>query len=318
MLDKLICIVMVLYIVFKILQYTNDFCQIKMGNEIDGLEGMQGMEGVGLGGAIDKKYSYLKGLDVYDDFYAKVYDNLLHSSHKDKYIIKELANLAHLNSSSNVLDVGCGTGNMVNELYKQGIVNTIGLDISKSMITKAKKKFHDRTFIVGDALNRVLFPPNLFSHILCDYFTYYYFSNKHTFFKNCYYWLRPNGYLLLHTVDKHRFDPVVPPANPLYIVNAQKYAKERITKSKVTFYGFDYTSQFIVDRPKNNNISIFKETFKNKNNGNIRTQEHILFIEPIDDTLEIAQMEGFEILSRIDLVHIQYEYQYIYILHKQQ
>jgi len=313
MLDKIISIVLVLYIVFKLLQYSSHCYHSE-----EMKEGMEGMEGVGLGGAIDKKYSYLKGIDLYDDFYSNVYDNLLYSAHKDKYVIKELADISHLNSSSNVLDIGCGTGNMVNELFNYGIMNVIGLDISKSMIKTAKKKFRDRTFIVGDALNRILFPPNLFSHIFCDYFTYYYFSNKHTFFKNCFYWLRPNGYLLLHTVDKYRFDPVVPPANPLYLVNAQKYAKKRITKSRVSFYGFDYSSHFIMDNTNNDKVSIFKETFKNKKSGNVRTQEHHLFIEPIDDTLEVAQMEGFTIVSRIDLVHVQYEYQYIYILHKQQ
>jgi ubiquinone/menaquinone biosynthesis C-methylase UbiE len=276
-------------------------------------------EGIGLSDSIDpleKKYHYVKGIDLYDDFYSNVYDNLLYSSHKDKYVINQLKNGAELNSSSNVLDVGCGTGNMVNELVKLGVVNIIGLDISKSMITKAKKKYPDKTFIRGDALNRVLFPPNMFSHIMCDYFTYYYFENKTTFFKNCYYWLRPNGYLLLHLVDKHKFDPVVPPANPLYLVNAQKYAKKRITKSSVAFYGFDYTSQFIIDEKNDDDTSIFKETFKHKKTGNIRTQEHILYIEPIETTLKIAMNEGFMIETRIDLLQVQYEYQYIYILHK--
>jgi ubiquinone/menaquinone biosynthesis C-methylase UbiE len=306
MLEKIICIVIALYIVFKLLEYIN--YQNKF---------VEGMEGIGIELPDEKKYTYIRGTDLYDDFYSKIYDNLLVSSHKDKYIINQLleGNI-NLNNSSNILDIGCGTGNMTNELYKAGMVNVIGLDISKSMVTQARKKYPDRTFVRGDALNRVLFPPNMFSHILCDYFTYYYFSNKHSFFKNCYYWLRPDSYLLIHLVDKYRFDPVVPSANPLYLVNAQKYAKQRITKSKVTFYGYDYSSQFIVEDNKNKDVSIFKETFKNKKSGAIRNQEHVLYIEPLEVTMDIATSEGFVYVARIDLLQVQYEYQYIYILYK--
>ena len=306
MLEKIICIVIALYIVFKLLEYIN--YQNKF---------VEGMEGIGIELPDEKKYTYIRGTDLYDDFYSKIYDNLLVSSHKDKYIINQLmeGNI-NLNNSSNILDIGCGTGNMTNELYKAGIVNVIGLDISKSMVTQARKKYPDRTFVRGDALNRVLFPPNMFSHILCDYFTYYYFSNKHLFFKNCYYWLRPDSYLLIHLVDKYKFDPVVPSANPLYLVNAQKYAKKRITKSNVTFYGYDYSSQFIVEDNKDKDISIFKETFKNKKSGAVRNQEHVLYIEPMEVTMDIATSEGFIQVSRIDLLQVQYEYQYIYILYK--
>jgi ubiquinone/menaquinone biosynthesis C-methylase UbiE len=306
MLEKIICIVIALYIVFKLLEYIN--YQNKF---------VEGMEGIGIELPDEKKYTYIRGTDLYDDFYSKIYDNLLVSSHKDKYIINQLmeGNI-NLNNSSNILDIGCGTGNMTNELYKAGMVNVIGLDISKSMVTQARKKYPDRTFVRGDALNRVLFPPNMFSHILCDYFTYYYFSNKHLFFKNCYYWLRPDSYLLIHLVDKYRFDPVVPSANPLYLVNAQKYAKQRITKSKVTFYGYDYSSQFIVEDNKDKDVSIFKETFKNKKSGAVRNQEHVLYIEPLEVTMDIATSEGFVYVARIDLLQVQYEYQYIYILYK--
>jgi ubiquinone/menaquinone biosynthesis C-methylase UbiE len=311
MLEKIICIVIALYIVFKLLEYMNYHIHLTNKN-------VEGMEGIGIEVADErKKYTYIRGIDLYDDFYSKIYDNLLVSSHKDKYIIKQLTEGGiNLNNTSSILDIGCGTGNIVNELYNLGMVNSIGLDISESMITQARKKYPERTFIRGDVSNRVLFPPNMFSHILCDYFTYYYFSNKHLFFKNCYYWLRPNGYLIVHLVDKYRFDPVVPSANPLYLVNAQKYAKSRITKSKVTFYGYDYSSQFIMDNDKNKDECIFKETFKNKKTGDIRNQEHILYIEPMEVTVDIAKSEGFEFLSRIDLLQVQYEYQYIYIFHK--
>ena len=108
MLEKIICIVIALYIVFKLLEYIN--YQNKF---------VEGMEGIGIELPDEKKYTYIRGTELYDDFYSKIYDNLLVSSHKDRYIIKQLSEgNINLNDSSNILDIGCGTGNMTNELYK--------------------------------------------------------------------------------------------------------------------------------------------------------------------------------------------------------
>ena len=38
-----------------------------------------------------------------------------------------------------VLDVGCGYGRTLNELYTKGYKNLIGIDFSKGMIERAKK-----------------------------------------------------------------------------------------------------------------------------------------------------------------------------------
>ena len=41
-------------------------------------------------------------------------------------------------------------------------------------------------------------------------------NNKQTFFNNCMDWLMPGGYLIIHLVDREKFDPILPPGNPLY------------------------------------------------------------------------------------------------------
>ena len=66
-------------------------------------------------------------------------------------------------------------------------------------------------------------------------------------------WLMPGGKLIVHLVDRDKFDPILPPGNPLYIVSPQKYAKERITKTKITFNEFLYNSNFnfTTDRKRN-------------------------------------------------------------------
>jgi hypothetical protein len=86
-------------------------------------------------------------------------------------------------------------------------------------------------------------------------------------------WLMPGGTLILHVVNREKFDPILPPGNPLYIVSPQKYSKERITKTKITFNDFIYSSNFELEPEKD--IATFHEKFK-FNNGKIRKHEHLL------------------------------------------
>jgi hypothetical protein len=124
-------------------------------------------------------------------------------------------------------------------------------------------------------------------------------------------WLMPGGYLIIHLVDKQNFDPILPPGNPLYIVSPQKYAKKRITKTKVTFNDFVYQSNFDL----NGNIATFDEKFK-FNDGKTRRQEQTLYMEDTEVILTIAQQCGFTLHSKIDLVKCAYEHQYLYVFVK--
>ena len=126
-------------------------------------------------------------------------------------------------------------------------------------------------------------------------------------------WLMPGGYLILHLVDREKFDPILPPGNPLYVVSPQKYAKERITKTKITFNDFVYNSNFIFD--KDRNMATFDEKF-NFNNGKVRKQEQILYMDDSQDILTMAADAGFIMQGKIDLVQCAYENQYLYILSK--
>jgi SAM-dependent methyltransferase len=211
-----------------------------------------------------------------------------------------------------ILDVGCGTGHHVDALSKDNL-KVLGIDISPSMIQKAKQNYPLRDFSVGNALDSTQFNSNVFTHILCLYFTIYYFPDKRRFFDNCMNWLKSGGYLVVHLVDREKFDPILPPGNPLYIVSPQKYAKERITTTKITFNDFVYNSDFKFD--KSANIATFDERFK-FNNGNVRKQEQKLYMEDTQDILTTAQQCGFILQGKIDLVNCAYENQYLYILVK--
>ena len=133
------------------------------------------------------------------------------------------------------------------------------------------------------------------------------------FFKNCFDWLMPGGYLILHLVNRDDFDPILPPGNPLMLVSPQRYAKQRITTTKVRFNDFSYSADFQLD--KNKNIAKFIEKIKN-DNGKVRKNEHTLYMDSQKAILVMAQEAGFILEGQIDLIKVQYEYQYLYILIK--
>lgn len=270
--------------------------------------------------------------EIYDDFYANIYDHLVYNSLKDDYEVGIILNRTSPTTKSVILDVGCGTGHHVAKLAEQGL-NVLGIDISPSMVAKAKQNYPEYHFEVGNALNPSQFMFASFTHILCLYFTIYYFPDKTIFFQNCMQWLMPGGYLVVHLVDRDNFDPILPAGNPLYIVSPQRYAKKRITNTKVKFEDFTYEADFQpndgsdtydgTSAPGNgghanrgqNQVALFNEKVT-LNNGKTRKNQHTFYMEPEEDILVMAQQVGFIYQAKVDLIKCAYENQYLYILTK--
>jgi SAM-dependent methyltransferase len=260
----------------------------------------------------DEKFVIKKKDDIYDDFYSGVYDKLVFSDIKNNFEIGKILNYTNPTVKSSILDVGSGTGHHVGKLNSLGY-NTIGIDISPSMVAKSKENYPTSTFIIGDVMKSLAFNQNQFTHILCLYFTIYYFKNKRQFFDNCYSWLMPGGYLVLHLVDKNKFDTILPVGDVFTIVSPQKYADKRITSTVAKFNNYDYKSNFEFENDNNVN---FIETFKNKNTGKIRKNIHELYMENQPTILSKARDAGFILVSKINMSKCQYNYQYLYILQK--
>lgn len=259
-----------------------------------------------------KEFLFKEGNNVYDDFYVNIYDYLVFSGIKNDYEVGTIMNNTSPSQTSVIADIGCGTGHQVSSLTEKNL-NVLGIDISPSMIQTAQKNYPNANFRIGDALDNGLFKMHSLTHILCLYFTIYYFKDKRHFFDNAMDWLMPGGFLIVHLVDRETFDPILPPGNPLYIVSPQKYAKERITKTKVTFDDFVYNANFNLD--KNNNIATFEEKFKFKD-GHTRKQEQRLYMEDTSAIVNMAQDCGFILQGKIDMVKCAYENQYLYIFIK--
>jgi len=282
----------------------------------DWLEQRGGREGF-TGDQIWNEFTFKTGPDIYDDFYASIYDQLVYSGFKTQYEIGEIVNKTTPTTQSKLLDVGCGTGHHVAEwvaLTGGGETSAIGMDSSIAMIDQAKKNYPDYDFQVKDALQDGAYQPNSFTHITCLYFTFYYWApnEQEIFLQNAMRWLKSGGFLILHLVNPEQFDPILPPANPLLLISPQKYSPKRITTSTIHFEGGTYTAEFVPGTP----AKFVEKMSPTSAPTNTRKQEHILHLEPIPETLRRITDMGFNTVGQVDLVHCQYEYQYLYIFQK--
>lgn len=247
---------------------------------------------------------------IYDSFYAMVYDDLYKTETRSDYEYKKIIEMTQPTEKSEFLDVGSGTGHLVNNLNNAGY-HAIGIDKSKAMINYSEKKFPDIDTKCGDVIDSMNYDKGVFTHITCMNFTIYHLEDKLTFFKNCYYWLIPNGYLIMHLVNRNKYNPIVPAANPPLLDNPQKYSNVRIKDSKINFIDFEYQNShdFKTDNDKR---VIIKETFTDASTKNIRQNELTLYMENIDEIVNIAKKCGFIPHAQIKMINDEYQYIYIF------
>lgn len=243
------------------------------------------------------KYILKSEEKVYDDFYCQIYDDLMLPETRTEYEVSKIIEMTQPNIQySSFLDVGSGTGSLVNRLKEKGY-NAYGIDKSKSMVAKSQTKFPDASIKCGDALEPITFDRGTFTHVLCTGFTIYEIENKAQFFQNCYFWLQPNGYLILHLVDKDRFDPIIPAGKPRVLDSPQKYSNQRITETLIDFIDFKYKSTY--DFSKSDGRVIHKETFTDNQTQNIRENERTLFMKNTEDILSLSIKYGFIVKGKV-------------------
>lgn len=261
--------------------------------------------------------------DIFDDTYVNIYDNLVYNSFKNHFEVGRIFNSETPINKKNILDIGCATGHHV-KLLNNDDNKVIGIDNSPAMIKKARLNYPDLNFKLCDAINFMEFPENTFTHISCLYFTIYYIKDKKQLLENCFNWLQPGGVFILHLVDMHNFDPVIPTSTISNNNNNNKNNKNnRNTESNVKFDKLDYKANFELDNTiDNTSVNLtnpnakFKETIKFKEQKNIRINEHNLYISTQRSILATARDIGFILQSQIEMSSINYHNNFIYTLQK--
>lgn len=264
-----------------------------------------------------------EGDNVYDDFYASVYDELKYNDEKSSYEVGELVRQTQADKKSVIMEVGSGTGSHINILNKYGY-NAFGLEISPAMINEAKSKYPDSLFMQGDALDTMLLPEEKLTHILCMNYTIYLIKDKRTFFQNCMKWLMNGGHLAIHMVNRERFDPTldIVVGKPLKIFPERSDFETPVDKdgkpiqnttTSIKFKKYDYKRKFDIVSDK---IAHCKERFINTQNNQVRQHNHVYYMDAQRDILDMASEAGFIVSSQIELNKVGCRYQYIYILQK--
>jgi len=242
-------------------------------------------------------FSLKTDADIYDEFYCDVYDNLMLPDIRVEYelgIIMKTINPDKM--QSRILDVGAGTGTLVNSLVSAGY-NAKGVDKSLAMVQKGilnEKNNHSKSkggIIKGDIGEPMLFDKDAFTMILCLDFTLYEISDKIGFFKNCYSWLERGGYLVIHLAEKDQFNAIIPGAKPTVLDSIEQLGPERVKKTVIDFGGFVYTSDYVDG--SNEYELIHKESFTDKVSKNVRQNELTLYMEPSEKIIEMVRKVGF-------------------------
>lgn len=262
----------------------------------------------------------------YDDFYAHAYGKCIHSPQYTQYHFHAIVDATQADRDNcNLLDVGCGTGELVDLFARRGY-RAFGVDQSPAMIDECKRSCKHagaRAFQVGNALDAMLFDAASFTHITCIYYTIYYFPNKAELLQNCRNWLRNNGYLILHIVDFRRSGSGSSSSGHFRHFRSPLAARRAIEENEhipgdedddddedvgggsgggddvVDAMGFRYTSR--TTRSGQGGDMIWKESFVDKASGHVRQHEKEMFMVTRDEMLQLAKMAGFAVVAQIDL-----------------
>lgn len=254
--------------------------------------------------------------EIYDDVYASIYDLLWGSQEADRYIEVSMQDLslADWNTKNvHVLDMACGTAPHA-AWFKELGIDYKGVDISESMLKKAREKTPTATFQKGDITQVHLFPQKSMSHCILMGFSIYQFQNPKIISDNAYQWLQPGGYFIIHMVDPDKYDPILNLASPFAAFSLQKYVFERQTDSTIYFDKFKYTGK--LNKKKDEDAATYEETFtyydKNDNGGNkYRENKHHWNMPSKERLIDIIKTSGFRQTEIVDLVRCSKEYQYI-------
>jgi SAM-dependent methyltransferase len=238
-----------------------------------------------------EKFILKENGETYDDFYGEIYDTLMLPEERVNYEMDTILKTIQPDQRhSRILDIGSGTGVLVNYLKNKGYT-AYGVDKSKAMVEIAKERF-PIDVKCANVEEAMAYDRSLFTHIFCMNFTIYEIEDKLQLFKNCYYWLQHNSYLVLHLAEKDNFNTIIPGGKPEVLDSIQQLGEKRVTTTIIDFTDFVYKSEYI---PNNNDEKqlIHKETFTDKSTQNIRQNERVLKFDRFDEIINMAVRAGF-------------------------
>lgn len=254
--------------------------------------------------------------EMYNDVYASIYDLLWNPQDMLKYeqVSMQDISLADWNTKNvHVLDMACGTAPHA-QFFKNLGVDYTGIDLSESMLKKARENTPSGKFQKGDITQVHLFPQKSMTHCILTGFSIYQFPNPKLISDNAYQWLQPGGFFVVHLVDPDKYDAIHNLSSPFAAFSLQKYSYERQTESSVFFDKFKYTGKLL--KQKNEDEALYEETLsyydKQDNSGTKYTvNKHHWNMPSKERLIDLFKTSGFRHVENVDLVRCSKEYQYL-------
>uniref|UniRef100_A0A6C0JPS2 Methyltransferase type 11 domain-containing protein n=1 Tax=viral metagenome TaxID=1070528 RepID=A0A6C0JPS2_9ZZZZ len=206
--------------------------------------------------------------NIYNKFYTKNYDDMIHTAPYESDVIKKLSD--YFDNNTNLLVTGTKTGHII-ELLKG--MEITGMDNSEAMVQMSKYKYPDNNYVYGDYENKNVFNKNTFTHILCPLFTIY-TVDMDIFLENCNNWLIHKGYMFI-VYFKDGFD----------IKNITNHYPSDYFKLNYT-YDIELKKSIITEKITNNKFDV-------------RTNK--LFLNDISNLDNSAMKNGFRVINTIDV-----------------
>jgi len=128
--------------------------------------------------------------DIWANFYDLIFTTIFYQA-----IHQRLLEYLIIPSPALVLDLGCGTGKLLNRLASQfPQLNGIGLDLSPKMLQKARKanKFHPRLIFIQGNANKLPFAENQFDAVF-NTISFLHYPQPELVLTQIYRILKPNG-----------------------------------------------------------------------------------------------------------------------------
>lgn len=258
-----------------------------------------------------ERFIMKRGPASVDSFYAEVYDTLYDPEKTIPFELKAILSQTQATDASVFLDVGSGTGHLVNALTSLGY-DVYGIDSSKAMVSYAEKKYPETVVRHGDILDAMNYETATFSHILCMDLGLYSIKDKAAFFRNTHGWLKRGGYLIMHLVEPKKMNAVA------HIPDAPKplYLRANMTVDSIIDYG-EFKYKIAYHMKSVGEETTMTETFEDKATGHIRQNERTLYMTPLQDIITMANNSGFIPHGKIDMSEANGDsYQYIYFFVK--
>jgi ubiquinone/menaquinone biosynthesis C-methylase UbiE len=137
----------------------------------------------------NEKYS-IKKCDSIADKYDQTSDGKFTAKFKE-----ELLKICTVTNNDEVLDIGCGNGNLIHEISRKAKIQAYGIDISPNIIKEYQKKYKNITFKVSNG-EKLDFNNNHFD-TLTIYCVLHHLHNANNCVKEANRVLKQNGFLII-------------------------------------------------------------------------------------------------------------------------